>query len=229
MALRWSGVPGVPSRSYTDDEQRRLVPTLAEVALDLAARDLLAVARCVDFGRVREPVAVGGALRGVLTDPVNWIWRPGTAASYQLNAPRHVHERWFADAYPTADRADLPAWEQLSRAEREVLVCAAEASGMLTGVFGIWPDPPAGLGLADRQAWVERQAAPLLSLVRADLIEVRHYPGGDAYTVIPANMIGQALADPAIRDGEDWGTGVGCVFTFDGLAIWRSGWSMQLG
>jgi hypothetical protein len=58
-------------------------------------------------------------------------------------------------------------------------------------------------------------------------IEVRHFPGGDsnAYSVITVEVLGQALADPANRDGEAWGVGMGCVFTFRGLAIWRNAWS----
>jgi len=227
MALRWAGVQNVPPRSYTDEEQRRLVPHLADVAVDLAARGLLAVARCADGGRVREPLALGGPLQQIVTDPANWIWNPSSASAYQLSAPQHVHEHWFADAYPTADTAGLPAWEQLSRAEREVLVCAGEASGMLTGAFGIWPDPPADLTPAERHVWIERQVTPLLPFVRAGWIEVRHYPtsGSDAYAVIPADALSQALADPALREGQDWGVGVGCVFTYHGLAIWRSEWS----
>jgi hypothetical protein len=59
------------------------------------------------------------------------------------------------------------------------------------------------------------------------LIEVRHYPssGSDSYTVIAVDVLGRALADPAIREGEDWGVGVGCVFTLEGLATWRTGWA----
>jgi hypothetical protein len=227
MALRWAGVSGVPARSYTSQEQRRLVPHLADVALDLAGRGLLAVARCTDDGRVREPVTSGRPLQQILTDPANWIYNPSPAFSYQFTAPQSVRDHWFADAYPAADTAGLPAWEQLSVAEREVLVCAAETSGMLTGAYGIWPDPPADLTRADRHVWIEQQLTPLRPFVHAGWIEVRHYPtsGSDAYTVIPADTLSHALADPAIREGSDWGVGVGCVFTYHGLAIWRSQWS----
>lgn len=227
MALRWAGVPEVPPRGYTYEEQRRLVPHLAEVALDLAARGLLVVARCAHDGRSREPIAFGGPLRQILIDPANWIWNPSSPCAYQLGAAQHVQDHWFADAYPTADTTGLPAWEQLSGAEREVLVCAAEASGMLTGAFGIWPDPPADLTPTERHLWIEQQLTPLLPFVRAGWIEVRHYPtsGSDAYTVIPADALSQALANPGVRDGPDWGVGVGCVFTYPGLAVWRSQWS----
>src|SRR5439155_16403538 len=79
-----------------------------------------------------------------------------------------------------------------------------------------------------RTSRLDRAAGhPAAALRRAGRIEVRHYPtsGSDAYAVIPADALSQALADPALREGQDWGVGVGCVFTYHGLAIWRSEWS----
>lgn len=226
-AMRWAGTPGVPPRSYTAAEQHRLVPHLADVAMGLAAGGLLSLVRFKNRGDEGEIVAPGGPLKQVLVDPANWIWDPAVAGGYRLRASHRMRDRWSADVYPLADTTGMPSWEQLSTQQREVLVCAVEASGMLTGAFGIWPDPPAGLDAGERQAWIEEQLAPLLSFVRTGLIEVRHFPSGDsdAYTVIAADSLGEALADPAIRDGEDWGVGVGCVFTYQGLAVWRTAWS----
>ncbi|MFB7511111.1 hypothetical protein, partial [Streptomyces broussonetiae] len=110
----------------------------------------------------------------------------------------------------------------------QVLVCAAEASGMLTGPFGIWEDPPSDLSGTERLDWVDRQLAPLVPFVRAGWIEVQHHPDtdSDAFTVIPLGGLCSALADPIVRyEGDDWGVGIGCTFTYAGLAIWRSGWS----
>ncbi|MFC0842186.1 hypothetical protein ACFH04_00300 [Streptomyces noboritoensis] len=124
--------------------------------------------------------------------------------------------------------AASPPWDELTIAGRGVLVCAAETSGMLTGAFGIWPDPPADLGSMERLDWVDRQLAPLLSFVRNGWIEVRHTPdaASDAFTVILLGGLRSALADPAVRyEGDDWGVGVGCIFTYTGLAVWRGGWS----
>lgn len=228
-ALRWAGVPDAPPRSYTVDEQHQIIPRLATTALDLAANNLLTVVHHTDDGKHREPVPPGQPLHQILSTPTNWIWNTQSASDYQLRAPSPVREYWFRDAFPTADTTDLPTWQQLSRAKREVLVCAAEASGMLTGSFGIWPDLPAGLQAAERQARVQQQVAPLRSFVRSGLIEVRHFPGvSDAYTVIPLDALNEALADPNIRgQGQDWGIGIGCVFTYDGLAVWRGGWGAE--
>ena len=226
-AMRWAGMPAVPPRSYTDDEQRRLVPHLADAAMGLAAGGLLSLVRSENHRNEGEIVAPDEPLRHVLADPANWIWDPAVADRYCLRASQHMRELWSADVYPLVDTTGLPSWEHLSTHQREVLVCAAEASGMLTGAFGIWPDPPAELDADERQAWIEDQYDPLLHFIRTGLIEVRHFNGygSDAYTVIPADSLGQALANPAIRDGEDWGVGIGCVFTYQGLAIWRNAWS----
>jgi hypothetical protein len=226
-AMRWAGMPGVPPRSYTDDEQCRLVPQLADVAMTLATGGLLSIVRRRHLRGEGEVLLSGEPLRHVLAEPANWIWNPSSANDYTFRAAQQLRDRWSADVYPVVDTADFPAWEQLSREQREVLVCAAESSGMLTGAFGIWTDPPSELQGADRQAWIEEQLAPLLFFVRAGLIEVRHFPddSSDAYSVVPVDALGQTLADPAVRESEDWGVGVGCVFTYDGLAVWRNAWS----
>ncbi|MFF7882163.1 hypothetical protein ACH40F_55655 [Streptomyces sp. NPDC020794] len=143
-----------------------------------------------------------------------------------------MREHWFDGAHPTADTSALPTWDELSVEEREVLVCAAEASGMLTGAFGIWEDPPDDLDSAERLAWVDRQLAPLLPFVRKGWIEVQHCPDerSDAFTVIPLDGLHTSLTDAAIRyEGDEWGIGVGCIFTYAGLAVWRGGWSSEWG
>lgn len=226
-AMRWAGSPEVPARSFTAEEQRQLVPELARVAAELAADGQLSIVRCDDSYREVEVVPPDDSLWQVLADPAVWIWPPENGRRYLLRAAERMRDRWDADVFPAVDTAGVPPWEELSEPQRQILVCAAEASGMLTGAFGIWDDPPPQLDATDRRAWVEQQCDPLLQFVQAGLIEVRHFPGGgsDAYTVIPAESLGAALADPAIRDGDDWGVGVGCVFTYRGLAMWRNAWS----
>ena len=226
LALRWAGAEEAPPpRSYTEDEQRALVPRLAAVALDLAERGLLTVHEGGTH-RAAAPVLVTRAeLRQVLNDPANWLH---TRRKLRLTAPRSVCELWFEGMHPTADASSLPTWDELSIEQREVLVCAREMSGMLTGAFGIWEDPPPGLDTDQRLAWVERQITPLVPFVRDGWIEVQHRPVeyGDAFTVIGLDDLRTALADPAIRyEGHDWGVGVGCIFTYTGLAVWRGAWS----
>lgn len=218
-----------PPRSYTEEEQRALVPRLAAVALGLVEQDLLTVHEMVGpLGKTIATVLVGSELHEVLTEPANWLWPPDPARRFTLGAPQPVREYWFDGAYPTADTSGLPTWDELSLPQWEVLVCAAESSGMLTGPFGIWQDPPADLDATGRLAWIDRQLDPLLPFVLDGWIEVQHHPDAhsDAYTVIRAEHLRSALDDPSIRyEGDDWGVGVGCIFTYTGLAIWRGGWS----
>ena len=73
VALRWAGAAQAPPlRSFTEDEQRALVPQLAGVALDLAERGLLRAEG--ESHRVLAPVPVTGSeLHEVLTDPTSWL------------------------------------------------------------------------------------------------------------------------------------------------------------
>ncbi|SOE25039.1 hypothetical protein SAMN05442782_1731 [Streptomyces sp. OK228] len=233
VALRWAGAAQAPPlRSFTEDEQRALVPQLADVALDLTERGLLTVHEGESHRAVAPVLVAGPELHEVLTDPTNWLWTARPHRRFSLAAPQHVREHWFDGAHPTADTSALPTWDELSVEEREVLVCAAEASGMLTGAFGIWEDPPDDLDSAERLAWVDRQLAPLLPFVRKGWIEVQHCPDerSDAFTVIPLDGLRTALTDAAIRyEGDEWGIGVGCIFTYAGLAVWRGGWSSEWG
>jgi hypothetical protein len=231
VAQRWAGAAEAPPpRSYTEDEQRALAPQLASVALELAERGLLTVYEG-ESHRAAAPVLVAGPqVHEVLTDRTNWLWTARPSRRFSLAAPQPVREHWFDSAHPTADTSAFPTWAELSVEARKVLVCAAEASGMLTGAFGIWEDPPADLDTTQRLAWVDQQLTPLLPFVREGWIEVQHRPDehSDAFTVIPLDSLRTALADPAIRyEGDDWGIGVGCIFTYTGLAIWRGGWSSE--
>jgi len=226
LALRWAGAQDAPPpRSYTEGEQRALVLRLAAVALDLAQHGLLTV-RESETHRATVPVLVAGAeLRQVLNDPGNWLH---TRRKLLLTAPGSVCDHWFEHAHPAADTSALPTWDELSIEQREVLVCAHEMSGMLTGAFGIWEDPPPGLDTAQRLAWVGQQITPLVPFVRDGWIEVHHrrVEYGGAFTVIGLDDLGTALADPAVRyEGHDWGVGVGCIFTYTGQAVWRGAWS----
>ncbi|MCT9092573.1 hypothetical protein N4G70_27420 [Streptomyces sp. ASQP_92] len=234
MALRWADAEGAPaSRSYTEAEQLQLIPGLAAVAMDLAERGLITVQEVQGtFPVSSDTVLTDTERQEVLAEAANWLSKPGSPRRFDLSCPEAVRELWLNDAYPSADTGGLPTWDELSIAQREVLVCAAEASGMLTGPFGIWEELPAGLGGAERLAWVDQQLAPLVPFVRERWIEVQHHPDtqGDAFTVIPLDRLRSALADPAVRyEGDDWGIGVGCTFTYSGLAVWRGGWSRAWG
>jgi hypothetical protein len=229
-ALRWAGAEDAPPpRSYSEAEQGELVPRLGAVLLGLTERGLVSVREVEGCAPAASaPAVTGEQLRAVLADRVNWVWNPDSPCRFRLAAPDAVRERWGSDMYPTADVSGLPAWDELSTAQRDVLVCAAEASGMLTGPFGVWEDPPNDLSGAARLDWIDRQLAPLLPFVRAGWIEVQHHPeaDSDAFTVIPLGSLRSALADPTVRyEGDEWGVGVGCTFTYAGLAIWRGGWS----
>ncbi|MFH8379949.1 hypothetical protein ACH4E7_03245 [Kitasatospora sp. NPDC018058] len=233
--LRWAGAKGAPPlRSYTREEQCALVPQLAAVALDLVERGLLTVRTRQGLGAApTDPVVTGPSLREVLAEPANWLWSPKAATMFDLHATESARESWHASALPVVVGSGLPGWDELTREQQRVLVCAAEASGMLTGPFGIWEDLPIDLTGVELSEWVDRQLAPLLPYVREGWIEVRHFPVevGEAFTVIPLEDLRTAFADRSLRydDGDDWGVGLSCVFTYAGLAVWRSGGSAAWG
>src|ERR1700735_1499889 len=70
---------------------------------------------------------------------------------------------------------------------------------MLTGMFGIWDDPPGELQGVERAAWVDWQLAPLTEFVRKGWIEDRCLPGDGSYTVIPLAAWSKAFAGPVLR------------------------------
>ena len=54
--------------------------------------------------------------------------------------------------------------------------------------------------------------------------ELRRRERCDAFTVIPLESLHSAFVDPAMRyQGEEWGIGFTCVFTYSGLAVRRGG------
>jgi hypothetical protein len=112
--MRWAGIPSVPPRSFTPDEQHRLVPYLADVAMSLAAGGFLSLVRSGNHGNEGEIVAPDGPLRQVLGDPANWIWDPAVAYRYRLRASHLIRDRWSTDVYPLVDTTGLPSWEKLS-------------------------------------------------------------------------------------------------------------------
>ncbi|MFE9688987.1 hypothetical protein [Micromonospora sp. NPDC005806] len=228
--LRWAGAVGAPPpRSYTEHEQHALVPMLAAVATGLVDRGLLTIRESANaVSSDADTTLDGSRLRAILTTADNWVWSPRRPSGIRLSATRTAHEQWFDDAYPTLDSSGLTQWDELGVDQRRVLVCAAEASGMLTGPFGILDGPPADLDAGRRLDWMDRQTAPLAQFVDDGLIEVRRNldPAGDEFTVIAVDRLRDTLADPALwSDDLDWGVGVGCVFTYAGLAVWRGAWS----
>lgn len=234
--LRWAGADDAPPpRSYTRDEQLALVPRLAAAAVGLAERGLLTVrVRQGPGAAPSDPVLTGPALRDALAEPANWLWNPHPALTLDLDATEPARAWWHASAFPEEDAAGRPAWDELTDGQRELLVCASETSGLLTGPFGIWEDLPSDLTGTELTAWLDRQLAPLLPFVREGWIEVRHFAADstDGYTVIPLDGLRTAFADRSLRhdDGDDWGVGFGCVFTYAGLALWRgSGWNAVWG
>src|SRR5438477_10682072 len=58
MAPRWAGAQNVPPRSYTHKAHRALVPHLAAVAVDGAARRRLALIPACRAGPVRAPLGL---------------------------------------------------------------------------------------------------------------------------------------------------------------------------
>ncbi|MER7579826.1 hypothetical protein [Kitasatospora sp. NPDC097691] len=233
--LRWAGAKDAPLlRSYTEDEQRALVPRLASVALDLVERGLLTVRTRQGLGAApTDPVLTGSQLQDVLAEPANWLRSPEAAVTFDLDATEPAREWWQASTLPVVVGDGLPGWDELTREQQEVLVCASEAGGLLTGPFGIWEDLPTESAGVELSEWVDRRLAPLLPYVREGWIEVRHFAveSGDAFTVIPLDDLRTAFADRSLRydDGDDWGVGFGCVFTYTGLAVWLSGGSAAWG
>lgn len=218
-ALRWGGHPDAKPRSYTDEEAWALVPYLAGVVTSLDANGLITV---------EDPAGErisGDTLAEALIDPAYWT-------TLVLRVPPDDHDRWVDVAYPIADTTGLPAWDDLSVDQQKVLVCAAEASGMLTGTFGIWAMMTPDQTQDERLAQVDKELVAVLPFVQNGWIEVQHYPEEfqPTYAVIGPDDLRVALADPTLRyQGEDWGVGFGCVFTLTGYAVWRAGWSHEWG
>ncbi|WP_145905092.1 hypothetical protein [Kitasatospora viridis] len=233
--LRWAGAPGAVQRSLGEAEQRVLVPELAAVLVDLAERGLVVVRmRTGMSAAATDPVLTEAELLEVLAEPANWFRRADAAMRFDLDATGIAREWWQDSAVPEEVPDGLPRWDGLTREQQEVLVCASEASGLLTGPFGVLADLPDGLTGAELTDWLDEQLAPLVEFVGRGWLEVRHFAtsSGSAYTVVPQAQLRTAFADRELRhdDGDEWGVGFTCVFTYAGLGVWRgSGWGAAWG
>ena len=230
MELRWAGAADAPPmRSYTDTEQRDVIPLLAGAAVALVDRGMLLIKEGRNTLPSRSDVVTSSAAREALADLTNWIWDPKNAHRFALAIPEAFRERWQDEAWPKADATGFPTWSDLTVAERDIVICAFEVSGWLTGPFGNWPDPTADLDETESLAFIDAQLAPLIPFVRSGWMEVHHVPDADSFTftVIPPEDLRAALADPAIRyQGDEWGIGVTCNFTYAGYALMCGGaWS----
>ncbi|MFF7237696.1 hypothetical protein [Streptomyces collinus] len=225
-ALRWAGdAEAPPLRSYTQAEARELVPRLAEAALGLVERGLLDVRQASGpWSAPSDPALSRRELHGVLTDPDQWIPTELSPDRIWLSVPEAVDARFRADAFPAPQSGGFPPAEERTAVEEELLVCALEASGWLTGPFGVLRSPEAEWSLGERLVWVEPQVAPLVQWVDKGWIEVCYVlDPKKGYMVIPACELLATLADPAVwHDDEDWGVGVTCHFTDAGLGAWRA-------
>ncbi|SEM31405.1 hypothetical protein [Streptacidiphilus jiangxiensis] len=221
-ARRWAGCADAPLRSITVEEAERLAAELRPVALDLHDRGELFVAEATG----KPPFHLHDRLppadqRAFLADPDNWRLAPTQKRRTVLDVDPALSEHLTS----FVDRLPAEGHPTFGPAEERLLVCAFEYSGWLTGAYGIWPDPPQDLDAAARLAFVDDQLAPLLPLVRNGWIEVRHVTATDSteYTVIPADRLREAAADPSIRyEGDAWGIGLTCCLTLAGVAAWRS-------
>lgn len=220
-ARRWAGYADAPLRSLTAEESEQLAAELRPVALDLHDRGELFVAE--ERGR-RWPLDLHplppADQHAYLADPDNWRHGPAGERRIVLDVPPAVREHLTS----FVDRLDAKDHPTLGEAENELIVCAYEYSGWLTGPFGIWDDLPPDLDHAARLAFVDEEMAPLLPMVRNGWIEVHHVAaaGSHEYTVLPLERLREALTDPAIRyEGDEWGVGVTCCLTYAGVAISR--------
>jgi hypothetical protein len=219
---RWAGVRDAAAlRSYTEAEEREVSVEVSAAALDLADRGILLVRdqRGLGYQGV-GPVLPPEEARAVLADPERWLWISPSVRDFDLDTPEDVREQLMDHAWPVAD-VRMPSWGELTDDEQEILICATELSGYLTGPYGIWSDPPADLDTAERRAWVGEQLAPLLPFVREGWLEVRHvWDHVDFhYTVVPLEQLLDAFSDLELRyQGDEWGVGFTCVYTLAGYA-----------
>lgn len=228
MALRWSGADEAPLKGgYTYAEQRELVPLFAAAAVRLAARGVLTVRRASQGSGPEDTdqTLTHAELERVLRDPVLWIWDAREQARLWLDASEAAHEQWYRPAYFAMARPGYPAWSDMSEPEHAILLSAAEASGMLTGLFGIWSQPDPALSAAQRLAAVDELLAPLLPFVRDGLLEVQYRADArsDAYTVVAYDELRSAFTGTEIwrDDDADFSEGACAVFTLAGYATWH--------
>ncbi|MFJ9773995.1 hypothetical protein ACIRVF_22615 [Kitasatospora sp. NPDC101157] len=219
--LRWAAAPEVPRRrNASAEEQSQRVPELAAATLRLVADGWLTLRRARSTAFVQEdgPEVTGAELEQLVVDTATWVWpsddRSGGPA-LSLRATDEGRRRWEARAYdpeaqPTIRHVDL------TEDEERVWVCAMEASGWLTGPFGILADLPSGLEGEELRAYVAADLAPLVRLVREGAIEVLHVaePAAEG-TVVPLEDLLDAFGDRELRcdDRDDWGVGFTCILT----------------
>ncbi|KQV11385.1 MULTISPECIES: hypothetical protein [unclassified Kitasatospora] len=219
--LRWAGSPEVARRRYASPgEQAARVPELASATLGLVAGGWLTLRRVLGTAFVQEdgPQVVGAELEQVVADTATWVraWDGGSDGPVlSLRATEEGRRRWEAAAYapgtpPTIHQLDLTG------DEARVRVCAMEASGWLTGPFGILADLPSGLAGEELREYVAADLAALVRFVREGRIEVLHVAEPDAEaTVVPLEDLLDAFGDRDLRceDRDDWGVGFTCVLT----------------
>lgn len=231
MALRWENASDAPlTGGYSQAEQHALVREFADAAAGLIIEGVLEIRRA-PAGLPQDtdlPVALHEA-DSVLDDPATWMRIPDAPKSncYWIYLPQRAQERWRHPAFFAMARTDYPTWQELGEPERTILVSAMEASGMLTGPFGIWSQPDPALTVQQRLAEVDELLAPLLPLVRDELTEVQYRTDvrSDAYTVIPLDELRSAFNGTEIwRDHEDaeFLEGAHAVFTLVGYATWHA-------
>lgn len=219
---RWAGVEDAAAlRSYTEAEEREAAAEVSAAALGLADEGILLVRdqRGVGLAGV-GPLLPPEEARAVLAEIEPWLWIPARVRDFALDVPEDVREHLMPHAWPVSD-AGMPPWDELGADDQEILICASEGSGYLTGPFGIWADPPDGLDAAELRAFVGRQLAPLLPYVRRGWLEVLHVsdPSSCTYTVIPLEGLHDAFSDLDLRyQGDEWGIGFTCIYTRAGLA-----------
>lgn len=101
------------------------------------------------------PVLSGQELRRVLTDPERWIPARAYADRVWLSVPEVVRARWQARAFPAPASGGFPHREEWNAVEETLLICTLEASGWLTGPFGVLQSPEGDWSLDERLAWIE--------------------------------------------------------------------------
>ncbi|MFD8756008.1 hypothetical protein ACFV0O_34285 [Kitasatospora sp. NPDC059577] len=216
--LRWAGSPDVAAlRGATVEEQRARVPELAAATVRLVGAGWLTVHRGRPMVQSDDDPAVSGPeLEQVVADPATWLHGPVGETVLTVRASDGGLARWEVRAYPPGGR-DAPVRERFSGAEEAVLVCAMEASGWLTGPFGIFADLPPELTGDERRAFVEEETAPLARFVGDGSIEVHHVARPDSadFTVVPLDDLVEAFCDRELRcdDSDEWGIGFTCVLT----------------
>lgn len=220
---------GAPAAGgYSRADLFELVPEFADAAAGLIAHGVLNV-RCTSASYAQDTDQDVGSydLDRVLQDPATWVGDVREPSRYWLDVSQPARERWHHPAYFAMARTDYPALRELSNPEREILLSAMEASGMLTGHLGIWSQPDPALTPSQRLAAIDALLAPLLPFVQDEQLEVQHRADArsGAYTVIPLDELRSAFNDTEIWHDHaeaDLFEGAHAVFTFAGYATWHT-------